>query len=447
MSRHSIVISLLLASSPLVAAGTPEVEWIAAGGGAKSDKTRAICFDRAGNVFLAGEMSEGGKFGAIEVKSGGSTDFFIAKLDPQGHFLWAHQLGGKLVDRGYGVATDPAGNAYVTGHYQSVDAVADGRTLPNAGDYDIFVAKYDPEGKLLWVQTAGGKGYDYGHGIAVDGNGDVVVTGAIASAAKFGEVTAGGDGRPIFCAKYSSDGTLKWVKTTSGKASGSGHGIAVDGSNHIYIGGSVSGEGMFGKQPVSAKGQAAIVAKLSPEGEALWVTTTIGGGAHEIAADAEGRVWLAGMFKGSMTLGKATYSSTGDKDNDGFLAHFDTHGALQWSRVIQGPAVDYCLGVATDGEGTSFVCGEFTETAAFAGQSLTSRGATDIQIGALDEMGKLLWLTQVGGTKGDNAYTMAYHPDGHLAIGGACVAPATFGEKALSVSGGADCYGAKVRVK
>ena len=53
-----------------------------------------------------------------------------------------------------------------------------GTKLVNRGEYDIFVAKYDRDGKLAWIQTAGGKGYDYGHGIAVDDKGDVIVTGA-----------------------------------------------------------------------------------------------------------------------------------------------------------------------------------------------------------------------------------------------------------------------------
>jgi hypothetical protein len=320
-----------------------------------------------------------------------------------------------------------------------------GKPLPNAGEYDVFVGKYDPSGKLLWVQSAGGTGYDYGHGIAVDGAGDVVVSGSVAGVAKFGDATTSSEGRAIFCAKYSADGTLKWVKTTTGKATGSGHGVAVDASNYVYVGGSAGGDGLFGKEAV--KGTGAFAAKLTPDGEVLWATVTAGGGAHEITADAQGRVWLAGMFKGKMTIGSDTYASTGDKDNDGFIACFNTDGKAQWSRVIQSPAVDYCLGVATDGKGTVFVCGEFSGTATFAGQTLTSRGATDIQLGALDETGKLQWLTQLGGAKGDNAYTMAFHPDGFLAIGGASAAPAAFGEKELTTSGGADCYGIKVRVK
>ncbi|HYF36015.1 MAG TPA: hypothetical protein VD994_12045, partial [Prosthecobacter sp.] len=256
----------------------------------------------------------------------------------------------------------------------------------------------------------------------------------------------GGEGRPIFCAKYDAQGTLKWVKTTSGKVSGSGHGVAVDAANNIYIGGSASGEGLFDDRPMKSTG--AFAAKLDAQGAAQWVTPTAGGGAHEITADAQGRVWLAGMFKGKIKIGDTEYTSGGDKDNDGFIAHLTKDGKITWSQVIQSPAVDYCLGVATDGNGTAFVCGEFSGTATFAGQTLTSHGATDIQIGALDEGGKLLWLTQVGGAKGDNAYTMAFHPEsGDLAIGGAFTGPATFGAKKAPVTGAADLYGLKMRVK
>jgi hypothetical protein len=442
--RH-IALLLSLVLSPLVATADPTLEWVSAGGGTKNDKTRAICFDRTGSVFLAGEMTGDGKFADIEVKSLGDMDFVLAKLDANGRFQWVRTLGGSKTDRGYGVATDAAGNAYVTGHFQSTDAVVNGAQLPNAGDYDVFVARYDPDGKLLWIRTAGGAGYDYGHGIAVDSAGDVVVSGAVVGPAQFGETAAAVEGRAVFCAKYSPDGNLKWVKTTGGKASGSGHGVAVDGSNNIYVGGSLSGTGTFGSQTVTGTG--AFAAKLSPEGEVQWVAQTEGGGAHEITADAQGRVWLAGMFKGKAKIGTAEYSSTGDKDNDGFIVHLTNNGAFAWSRVISSPGVDYCLGVTTDGNGTAYVCGEFTGEAQFAGQNLASRGATDVQIGALDESGRLLWLTQVGGAKGDNAFTMAYHPSGHILLGGACIGPAAFGDKEVTATAGPDMYGAKVRVK
>lgn len=375
-------------------------------------------------------------------------DFFLAKVSKDGRFLWVQSLGGSLVDRGYGVAADSAGNAYVTGHFQSVDAKWKGGALPNQGDYDVFVAKYSPEGEPLWIRTAGGKGYDYGHGIAIDGAGDVVVTGAVAGEAYFDgtPVNAGGAGRPIFCAKYSKDGDLRWVKATAGRFSGSGHGVAVDAKNAIYIGGSGGGAGSMGGRALEiVKGQAGVVIKLTPEGDAVWTATVEGqpgAGFHEIAADAAGRVWCAGMFKGRLDLASGAISSSGDKDNDGFLAHFSPEGELRWVRAVQGPATDYCLGVATDGGGRCFVTGEFSENATFAGRSLKSLGATDIFTAALNETGGVEWLLPSGGAKGDNAYTMAWHPSGRLVIAGACASPADFAGRTMNSSGGADAYGA-----
>jgi hypothetical protein len=397
---------------------------------------------------MACETTDDGTFGTLQRKSLGGMDFCLVKLDPKGKALWVRSIGGSLVDRGYGVATDAKGNAFVTGHYQSTDAVADGVKLPNAGDYDIFVAKYDPEGKMLWVRTAGGKGYDYGHGIAVDDNGDVVVAGAVGGDAMFGEVALN-NGRAIFCAKYDTNGKLLWVRGTSGKSGGSAHGVAVDGKNCIYVGGLVSGDGEFGAVKIRTKTTAAIVAKLTPGGEVEWATVTPGTPSalvHEITADREGRVWVAGMFKGKVTLGPDSFESANDKDNDGFVASYDTKGTIQWARQLHGPATDYCLGVATDGMGTCFVTGEFSETATFGGRTLTTWGATDIMTAALDAKGAMTWLVQTGGAKGDNAYTMVYQPDGHLIISGACVAPAAFGSVKLEQSGGADAYAAKMKL-
>jgi hypothetical protein len=447
ISFRTLCLTLLATS---LHAASPTFEWVAAGGGAKSDKTRAVTFDREGNVFLAGEATDDGTFGDQKRTGLGGMDFFLAKVSKEGRFLWVRSLGGSLVDRGYGVATDVAGNAYVTGHYQSTDAQANGQTLPNAGDYDIFVAKYDPAGTLLWIRTAGGKGYDYGHGIVVDSKGDIVVTGAVAGEAKFGDVTvnAGSTTRPIFCAKYDAAGTLKWVKTTGGQFSGSGHGVGVDGSDSIYIGGSGGGSGVMDGVKLESKSQAGIVLKLTPSGEGVWAATLPGvpsAGFHEIAVDTAGRTWCAGMFKGVLNGGPV--HSTGDKDNDGVLAHYSPEGKLVWSHVLQGPATDYCLGVATDNTGRCFVTGEFSETATFAGQTLKTQGATDIFTAALDAQGGLEWLIPSGGIKGDNAYCMAWHPSGRLIISGACVAPATFGGQTMASPGGAEAYGAVLDLK
>ncbi|MEN3942681.1 SBBP repeat-containing protein [Prosthecobacter sp. SYSU 5D2] len=432
-------------------AAEPAFEWVAAGGGVKNDKTRAVNVDAEGNVFLAGETTGEGSFGELKREALGTSDFFLAKVSPEGKFLWVRSLGGSLVDRGYGVVTDPTGNAYVTGHYQSTDAKALGQVLPNAGDYDIFVAKYGPDGDLLWIRTAGGAGYDYGHGIALDSKGHIVVSGALVGESKFGDVVvnAGSKSRAVWWAKYDAQGSLMWVKTTSGKFSGSGHGIAVDGQDNIYVGGSGSGAGQAGQVALgSPTGQAAWVMKTAPDGEAVWASVIPGApsaGFHEITVDAQGRVWGAGMFKEKLAFGIEVFATTGAKDSDGFLAHFSPEGKPQWCRVVQGPGVDYCLGVATDGTGRAFVTGEFSATALMAGQKLVSQGATDIYTAAFDSAGKLEWVYPNGGIKGDNAYSLVWRP-GYLILGGATTGPSTFGEHPMNLSGAAEAHAAKFKL-
>lgn len=452
----AIVVSVIIVMTTLVsAAATPETPpgfaWAVSGGGKLSDKVRGACFDTEGNVVIAGETTEGAKFAGVDIPAAAGMNFFLAKLDADGKRLWVRTGGGGLIDRAYGVATDREGNCYVTGHYQSPDAEFDGVKLPQRGTYDIFIAKYDRDGRLVWIETAGGAGYDYGHGIAVDGRGDVIVTGAVVGKGKFGDVEVGNDtGAHIFCAKYHRDGKLAWVKVAEG-AGGAGHGVAIDGGDQIYIAGITSGSGRFGAQPlVTPKGSSAVVAKLSPAGEVFWIAQQFGEASclfHELACDAEGRVWACGMFKGRATFGRETFTTTGPKDSDAILSHFAPDGKLVWTRVGQGPAVDYGLGVATDGQGNAFLTGEFTADFRLGGATLQSRGGVDVYVAKFDSSGTLRWITQAGGTTGDNAYTLARDAKHRIVIGGSFSGTAKFGDTEITSGSATDLYVAKLKAE
>lgn len=420
----------------LHAAEPPVCEWVFSGGGGSHDKTRAVATDRDGNVFLASECAGDAAFGDQRHKSAGGMDMCLVKLDSRGKALWVRSIGGSKTDRAYGVATDPEGNAYVTGHFESTDAVAGGGTLPNAGGYDVFTAKFSHDGRVLWVRTKGGAGYDYGHGIAIDSKGHLVITGAIE--------------RQVFCTKYDADGREIWHRTTSGGVSGSGHGIAVDGSDHIYLGGNATGAGAFGKAAIASKTTAALVMKLTPDGESVWASVIPGTPSalyHEIACDAKGRVWGAGMFKGSVSVAGQTMQSSGDKDSDGLIVHLNVEGKAQWARHLHGPGTDYCLGVAVDGKGTAFVCGDFNKNTSLAGHALNTRGSGDIFLAAFDAGGALAWVRHAGGKQNDSAYPMTFRSPGEIIIAGACGAPAVFGTHEVKQSYGAsDLHAAKWRL-
>ena len=446
------VVSLIPFQTRARAEAEPELEWVFSVGGKKHDKTRAVNVDAEGNALLAGELTGSFRFGEREVGGAGEMDCFVAKLDSAGKVLWAHSGGGSKIDRCYAVAADKAGNVYAGGHFASPDAEFGGKKVPLAGEYDFFLVKYNAAGEFQWVRTGGGSGYDYVHGVAVDGEGNVIVTGALAGHSQVETVAVeNGPGGHLFCAKYSPEGKLLWVKATTGKTAGSGHGVVVDGQSNIYVGGSNAGVGEFGgKKLETLRGQDAVVAKLSPLGEVEWIAQSHGEPSclvHEIACDPVGRVWIAGMFKGGADFGGQKFQSSGEKDSDAFLAHYSAGGELKWVRVGQGKATDYGLGVATDGKGNSFWSGTFAETSEIAGKSFTSRGSSDIHLSSFDESGKLRWIVQAGGPGGDNAYTLAYHPKGFLLMGGQHSKGALFGNKEVTDQGGGDLYGARFRVR
>jgi hypothetical protein len=451
---RSFALATIAASAVLTAeaASTIECEWIFSGGGDKSDKARGVAFDRQGNAFIAAETTGESSFGPLVHRSAGGMDCVLIKLDPEGRPLWLRSLGGSAIDRAYAVACDDQGNAYITGHYESSDALADTIKLPNAGSYDLFVAKYSPEGRLLWIRTGGGPGYDYGHAISVDRKGHIVVSGSLAAGGKLGEKTEVPVGSPsaVFCAKYDTEGNLLWAKTTSGSLGGSGHGIATDGENNIFIGGSLSGSGnLFGAE-VKPEKASAFVCKLDPSGNILWNHLSKGSPSavyHEITCDTSGQVWAVGMFKGSVAIDETTYTSANEKDNDGIIVSFDHKGQVRWTKNMSGPATDYCLGVAVDEKGTAFVCGDFHGETTLAGKRLSSMGSGDIFLAAFDAAGHLEWLQQAGGAGNDSAYPIAFRAPDQLLIGGSISAPATLGKRELKQAAGADAYGAKWRIR
>ena len=167
---------------------------------------------------------------------------------------------------------------------------------------------------------------------------------------------------------------------------------------------------------------------------------------HEISADRDGRVWASGMFKEALHLedGKIVENKG---DNDMLLTCIDPSGKRVWTITGGGPKTDYGLGVVGDGKGGCVLTGEISDTAEILGQSLTSRGATDIFVATIEGTGKLRWITQAGGPQSDSAYTIAMDGEGNAFLSGSISATATFGSKTVTSAGGGDVYVAKIKVR
>ena len=240
-----------------------DLVWAERAGGTSADFGFGIAVDGAGNSYVTGEFQGSATFGPGETNettltSPGSFDIFVAKYDASGDLVWAKRAGGTSNDQGRGIAVDGSGNSFVTGSFQDPATFGPGETnettLTSAGGSDIFVAKYDASGDLVWAKRAGGTSFESGRGIAVDGSGTSYVTGFFDVSATFGP------GRPtrpplasagsvdIYVAKYDASGDLVWAKRAGGPDpfGDSGRGIAVDGSGNSYVTGFFYGLATFG---------------------------------------------------------------------------------------------------------------------------------------------------------------------------------------------------------
>lgn len=408
---------------------TPGFAWVKKAGGSGYDGANAISVDTSGNSYVTGSFAGTASFGGITLTGSGGDDVFITKYDASGNILWAKQAGGSNYDGGNGIAVDGSGNSYVTGYFQGTASFGN-TTLVSSGNEDVFIAKYDASGNLLWVKQAGGSGYDAANAVAIDGNGNSYITGYFAGVANFGSTTlTSSGGNDVFIAKYSTSGSLLWAKRAGGSNYDESYGIAVDGNSNCYITGYFGGTTFFGSTTLTSSGlQDVFIAKYDGSGNLLWAKQA-GGTLDEksvgITVDASGNSYITGYFVGTSSFGSTTLTSSGSSDV--FIAKYDPTGNVLWAKQAGGASHDVSNSIAVDGNGNSYITGYFDSTAIFGNTTLISSGSDDVFMAKYTASGNLLWAKQAGGTGSDRGDGIALDGNGNSYIAGTFYDTASFG--------------------
>lgn len=154
------------------------------GGTLFGDEGQSIAVDADGDVYTTGRFWGTVDFdpsvGSANLTPAGMWDIFISKLDTDGDFIWAKQMGGANFDIAYSIFLDDSNNIYTTGFFNDVadfDPGAGTANLTDQGGPDIFISKLDSDGNYLWAKKMGGTDDDRGHSIYVDAHGSVYTTG------------------------------------------------------------------------------------------------------------------------------------------------------------------------------------------------------------------------------------------------------------------------------
>jgi len=308
----------------------------------------SIATDNANNLFITGYYSDSITFGSYVLT--GTLSVFLAEYDLNGNVKWAKTASGGY-SWGNGIATDIFGNSYITGYFSTIVSFGS-HTLVSAGGVDIFLVKYDPLGNVLWAKSAGGAGADGGYGVAVDAFGNVCITGYFSSSpfmiGAFTFTNAGGD--DIFIAKYDSAGNVLWAKSAGGTSYDDAYSISSDSSGNVFITGIFDSPLLtFGSYTLNnAGGHDIFLAKYDSSGNVLWAKSAGGTSddfGYHIATDASGNVYLTGYYNSSsITFGSFTFTNAGIGDN-AFLIKYNSSGNVIWAKNIgvTGYELGWCV--------------------------------------------------------------------------------------------------------
>lgn len=377
--------------------------WARNVGGNSWDMGYSIAIDATGNSYTTGYFSETVDFdpgpGTYELSSNLGSDAFILKLDSEGDFIWARNIGDTSSISGYSTITDQD-NIYLTGHYMGTvdfDPGPGTYELTSNGTQDIYILKLNSDGNFIWAKSIGGNSYDGGYSITVDSYGNTYTTGFFGETVDFDpsngiyELTSNG-GSDIYILKLNTDGDFVWAESVGGNGGDHGESITKDGVGNIYASGIFNetvdfdpGNGIY---ELTSNGiHDVFVLKLSNAGEFIWAksfgesSVDVG---HSISTDVNGSVYTSGYYYNTIDFdpGPGIYEITSSGNADSFIQKMQSNGEFEWAISIGGAAGDYINSITLDTSGNIFATGHYYGIADFdpgpGVYELTPNGIDDI---------------------------------------------------------------------
>jgi len=391
------------------------VEWVNQIGGGSDDFARGITVDSAGNCVVTGSFQSPkaaimvGKDATkvAEMLRQADSDIYVVKFATDGKLMWAKTGGSGPGGSGIDVATDLEGNVYVTGYFLGTGVFED-LTLNNSGYVDIFVARYDPAGELVWVRQIGGRSDDVATAIQVDAQGSIYLAGAFSEHMQVArDIVLKSEGLfDAFLIKLDSEGRTAWAVAEGGYMNDIAYGLGIDPAGNILLSGGYAGSESFGsefrthagyRKPrrrytrayfgrtrlTSEGGSDIFVAKYNPAGKMVWVQSVGGNkkGAPEagygLDVDARGHAFVTGTFAGRVQFGNNTLISKGVGDI--YVMELDRDGRVIWARQAGerygAPSIGY--NIAVDSRGSSYITGFIAGNVAFGDHIVKAYGMTD----------------------------------------------------------------------
>ncbi len=360
----------------------------------------------SGDVLLAagaiGAVDFGG--GVLTGPPPPTHDAVVVRFDASGKHLWSHRWGDAADQNASAVAVAPPGDAVFAGGFAGKLGIGPGAPLTAVGTTDLFVARLDPAGASLWSESFGASGYvAQARGVAVDGAGNVIVAGFFTGTLVLGGTVLVSQGaEDIFVAKLDAGGAPLWARCFGGPGTDRASSVAIGPGDSVFVAGGFRGLVTFGALPPVATPSlgdvSGFLVKIDPGGTPLWVRSqsdpaTMGTGTDQqclgVEVDVEGNAVVTGFASGTTVFDPAnpvTSARLAAGATDAFVAKYDPAGGLLWARLFGDASAQGGFSVAIGPLGTVWSTGIFAGTIDFGAMppgALTSVGTNDIFLARL----------------------------------------------------------------
>ncbi len=366
-----------------------------------------IAADGQGNVLVLGRFSNIVPIGGHTLSSQGERDVFVAKLDPQGAVLWAVRLGGALDDRGLGLDVDLAGRAVVA---CAVRAPSDSPQL--------HIVALDADGSERWRHESDVEpALDNDDAVAMDASGNAVISFPVASGGSIAGAPIPEGGFVVL--RLDAGGAPLWMEGFGETDAIAPTDVDLDDAGHVFVAGLYRSGVAFGDTTLApvTTGWNAFVLALGALGDVRWARGYSDGYASpsspRLAARGGGAI-VGGAVDQSLRLDDGTITEV--DATAGLVMRFSPSGSLLWSKRYEGALEHEGYAPAIDGDGNVLIAGvsEDKPSSVFD----RSNGA-HLYLAGLDAEGLPLWQRAAGAAEGGNAPTLEHT---HLAVGGGIIA-------------------------
>lgn len=415
-----------------------------------NDEFQAVEIDEDGNIFTLGNFSNTAILTGVTLNAVGNSNIFLAKYNPEGDLIWVKTIDGGIA-RGLDLDIDVEGNLILVGTFEfAIDFGTE--TITSGEGTNIFIAKLDSAGELIWVRNSTHSENITAQGFRVksDNNGDIIIVGATVNFQNSTTATVNFDGIEItnngffdaLIVKYSKDGEFLWYDTAGNTGPDLAYDVDIDDNNNIYVTGIFALEVVFGGTDTlssASLGQEDIfILKYRPNGNIAWLkqsTTPVFARGENIGVY-EDHVFLAGYFLISMEFGGESIAPP-DTSVYCYVSKIDTLGNVVYTRPY-ARSLNF-MGTKNldfDENGNPYIAGRYQGEGITEDSLILSNlpNAESFMLTKHDNAtGEILKVWNGGGTNGTQIEDVAIKHSGEIYFGGSTFAPDfTFQDTTLS---------------